>query len=221
LTTDAGTAGSVAINGGSVTTTGAQSYGEAATLGAATTLTSTGSGAITFGNTLNGAQTLAINTSGVTTFQAAVGNTTALSSITTNAGGTLVMNGGSVTTTGTQTYGEAITLGANTTLDAGSADVTLNSSIDGTYGLTVNTTGTTALNGAVGGSVALTSLTTNAGGVVLVNTPTIHTSGAQTYNDIVSLLVGSTLTGSTVTFNDAVIGTADLSVVGAAVLNAG
>jgi hypothetical protein len=37
--------------------------------------------------------------------------------VTTNANGTLIMNGGSVTTTGAQTYNDAVTLGADTTLN--------------------------------------------------------------------------------------------------------
>jgi len=64
-------------------------------------------------------------------------------------------------------------------------------------------------------------LTTNTGGMVVINTATVRTSGAQTYNDMVTLLGSTTFTGSTITFNDAVVGSADLSVVGAAVLNAG
>ena len=50
-------------NGGSVRTSGAQSYGNV-TLGAATTLTSTTNGNITLGGTVNNAQTLTINTGG-------------------------------------------------------------------------------------------------------------------------------------------------------------
>ena len=181
------------MNGSVVTTTGAQSYGEAVTLGANTTLTASG---VTFEGAVSGNHSLSVSS-------------------------TTTLNGGSVTTTGAQTYNGAMTLGANTTLNASAADVTLNSTVDGAYDFTVNTTGTTTMNGAVGGGTALTSLTTNAGGVVLVNTSTVHTSGTQTYNDMVSLLRSATLTGSTVTFNDAVIGTADLSVVGTTVLNAG
>ncbi len=191
ITTNAG--GTLVMNGRVVTTTSAQSYGEDMTLGANTTLTASG---VTFDGAVSGTHSLVVN-------------------------GSTTLSGGSVTTTGAQTYNGAMTLGANTTLNANAADVTLNSTLDGTYDLTVNTTGTTALNGAVGSTAALTSLTTNAGGVVLVNTSSVHTSGTQTYHDIVSLLGSATLTGSTVTFNDAVIGTADLSVVGAVVLNAG
>jgi hypothetical protein len=46
-----------------------------------------------------------------------VGSNQPLASIVTNAGGTLRMNGGNVTTTGQQTYNDNITLGADTVLD--------------------------------------------------------------------------------------------------------
>ena len=86
LTTNAG--GTTALNGGTVTTTGAQTYNDAVTLGADTTLTSTGGGALTLGSTVNGAQNLTLNTAGLTTLLGAVGGTTPLTTLTTNAGGT-------------------------------------------------------------------------------------------------------------------------------------
>ncbi len=104
LTTNAG--GTTAINGGSVRTMGAQTYNDAVTLGAATTITGVGN---TFAGTVNGAQTLSIIDSGTTTFGGAVGGTTALSSLTTDVGGTTALNGGSVSTTGAQTYNDAVT----------------------------------------------------------------------------------------------------------------
>ncbi|MFO0885941.1 MAG: autotransporter-associated beta strand repeat-containing protein, partial [Pirellulales bacterium] len=108
VTTNAG--GTTAINGGSVITTGAQTYNDAVTLGTGATLTSNSSGNITFVTTVNGGQTLAINTAGTTTFGGSVGGTTPLTSVTTNAGGSTAINGGSVTTTGAQTYNDAVTL---------------------------------------------------------------------------------------------------------------
>ena len=84
------------------------------TLGADTTLTSTGTGAagnITFVTTLDGAQSLAVNTSGTTTFGGIVGGTTALTSLTTDTGGSTAINGGAITTTGLQSYHDNVTLG--------------------------------------------------------------------------------------------------------------
>jgi hypothetical protein len=164
---------------------------------------------------------LTVNSTGITTFNDKVGFANALSSLTTNSGGTLVMNAGSVTTTGNQSYGEAITLSKATTLNAGPGNVTFSSTVDGGFDLTINATGSTRLDGDVGATTPLTSLTTNAGGMVLIDASTVHTSGVQTYNDMVSLLRNVTLTGSSVTFNAAVMGTGDLNLVGAAVLNGG
>jgi len=218
------TGGTLVMNGGSVTTTGAQSYGEAITLGADTTL-SAGAGNITLGSTVNdatsGSHSLTLNSTGVTTFAAALGNSAALNSVMTNAGGTLVMNGGSVTTTGAQSYGKAITLGVNTTLEAGAGAISFMGTVDGLQTLDVNSTGTTLFNQAVGATTPLSSLTTNTGGMVLIGTSAVHTTGAQTFNEVVSLPGHVSFTGSTITFNDAVVGAGDLNVVGAAVLNAG
>jgi autotransporter-associated beta strand protein len=183
LSTDAG--GTVAINGGVVNTTGLQSYGEAATLGADTTLSSTGSGAISFGNTLNGAYALAVNTSGATTFAGAVGGTTALTSLTTDAGGTVAINGGVVNTTGAQSYGESVHLGAATAL-AG-VNVALMSTVDGAVSLSITDSGTTVLGGIIGGTTPLMSLSTDALGYTHLKGASIHTTTDAVFNDIVTL----------------------------------
>jgi hypothetical protein len=113
VTTDA--PGSTNINGGSVITTGAQTYNDAVVLGANTTLTSTSSGAISLNSTVNGAFSLTVNTAGATTFAGAVGGTTALTSVTTDAPGSTAINGGSITTTTTQTYNDPVSTPAGTT----------------------------------------------------------------------------------------------------------
>src|SRR5262249_5763245 len=77
----------------------------------------------------------------------------------------------------------------------------------GTAGLTVNGTNTATFAGVVGGSVAISSLTNDAGGTTVlsrnVSTATNSggtTTGSQTYNDVVSLGAGVTLSGLNVTF---------------------
>jgi hypothetical protein len=211
LTTDAG--GTVAINGGVVNTTGAQTYGEAATLGAATVLTSTGSGAITFANTLNGAQTLAVNTSGATTFTGTVGNSTALSSLSTNAGGTVAINGEMVNTTGAQIYGEVATLGADAVLtSSNSGAITFGNTLNGAQSLSLNTAGVVTFNGAVGGTTPLTSLSTNSGGSVVVNGGLIKTTGAQTINKAITLGADTTLRGVNVALLSSVDGAQALTI---------
>src|SRR5207247_1410524 len=125
---------------------------------------STGAGAIAFTGAVNGCFNLTANSTGLTTFSAPVGGGAPLASLTTDAGGTMAINGGSVITTGAQSYNDAVTLGANTTLTStGSGTITLASTVNGAFSLTVNTAGATTLGGAVGGTTALTSLTTDAG----------------------------------------------------------
>ena len=95
------------------------------------------------GTTVNGAQTLSIVDSGTTTFNGAV----SVASLTTNAGGTTAINGGSVTTTGAQSYGDAVTLGAATTLTG--VGNSFASTVNGAQALTVNDGGLTTFGGAV------------------------------------------------------------------------
>jgi hypothetical protein len=77
---------------------------------------STGTGDASFAGTVNGTtaggQALVVNATGTTAFAAAVGGSQALASIETDAGGTTALNGGSVKTSGTQTYADAAVLGA-------------------------------------------------------------------------------------------------------------
>ena len=146
LTTD--TAGSTEIAGGRIATTGAQSYGDAVTLDANTTLSSNSVGNISFAKTLKGGFTLAVNTSGATKFSAAVGGGSPSTSLSTDAGGSTEIAGGTVDTTGGQSYGDAVTLSANTTLTStGSGDIRFLSTVDGAFRLAVNTSGITTFGG--------------------------------------------------------------------------
>jgi len=69
---------------------------------------------IVFASTVDGDHSLTVNTGGVTKFQDAVGETTDLAGLTTDADGSTQINGGLVAAT-TQTYNDAVTLGADTT----------------------------------------------------------------------------------------------------------
>ncbi|CAM8646799.1 Repeats of unknown function DUF5649 [Oxalobacteraceae bacterium] len=207
------TGGTVNLNGGAVTTTGAQTYGEAVILGTNTTLDSTGGGAINFADTINGAVELSVNTTGTTTFGGAIGGATALTSVTTDTGGTLNLNGGAVTTTGAQSYGEAVTLGVNTTLDStGGGAISFADTIDGAVQLSLNTTGTTTFGGAIGATTALSSVTTNTGGSLSLNGGSITTTGAQTYGEAVTLGVNTTLSGNNISFASTINGAQALTI---------
>ena len=212
VTTDA--PGATQLNGGSVTTTGAQTYNDAATLGANTTLVSGAGGDITFARTLDSAtsgtpETLAIDTAGRTIFGGTVGATNALASVTTDAPGTTQLNGGSVTTTGAQTYNDAVTLGADTTLASTGTGAlafygTLDSTPGGAFALTLNTGGLTFFNQAVGNAAPLAGLITDSGGTTQFNMPVgplagVKVSGPVTINDaVVFTATGASLAQPTV-----------------------
>jgi hypothetical protein len=238
------TIGKTVIAGGSVETQGAQTYNDAVTLQQNTVLTSTANGNVTFNSTVDaaaaGGQSLTVNTGGTTTFgnnagDDRVGTTNALSSLTTDAGGSTVFNVAaantpSVTTSGAQTYNDAVTLQQNTVLTStASGNVTFNSTVDavaaGGQSLTVNTGGTTTFgdnagDDRVGATNALSSLTTDAGGSTVFNIDpasvafnadpevvpavngSVRTTGAQTYSDDVRIDRDTKLvtTNSDVTF---------------------
>jgi fibronectin-binding autotransporter adhesin len=159
--------GTTNLNTASVSTSGGQTYSGAVTLGAGTTLASSGSGAIGFGSTVNGAHGLTVNTGGTTSFAGAVGGTTALTSLSTDAGGSTML-GSNVTTSGAQAYNDAVALGADLTLATANGAVSFGSTVDNATAtkraLTVNAgTGAVTFTGALGANGALTSLVTHSG----------------------------------------------------------
>ncbi len=200
LTTNAD--GTTRINGGAITTTSTQAFNDVAVLGADTILAG---GSVAFGSTLNSdstARNLTINTSGggLTTFNGSVGGAAPLASLTTNGDGSTRLNGGVIRTTGDQSFGDGVILGADTTLTAN--DITFSSTIDSTAllsaaALTVNssTNGITTFNGNVGSTQALKSLTTNADGKSRIGASiTTGAAGSQSYGDAVLIFRNSVLT---------------------------
>ena len=203
LSTDKG--GSTYINAGSITTTGTQTYGDAVTLLGATTLASKSSGKagdITFSGTLDGAQALIVNTAGKTTFGNIVGGAVALTSIFTDSPGLVDINAGSITTTGSQTYNELVTLGANTELR------TL-STLPGTLVTLAQVSGNT-YNLKVDGNTSLTGQVSNVSDLEITGTAlvaaNVTTNGTQTYTGLVTLAANAALTGTTPTFTTGVTG---------------
>jgi autotransporter-associated beta strand protein len=185
LTTDTG--GNTRIDGGSVTTTGAQTYNDAVLLGAGTTLTSTGGGDIGFASTLNGAFDLAVDTAGTTTF----GGSTTLASLSTDAPGTSAVNGGSVTTTGAQTYNDPVNLGMDTTLTAGAASTS--AAIDNKgFSLNISTTATWTAGGAISGAGGLID---SGPGTLILTTASIYQGGTSVNGG--TLLVNNTIGSGT------------------------
>jgi hypothetical protein len=87
--------------------------------------------------------------------------------LTTDAGGTTQLNG-NVTTTGSQTYEDAVTIANNPILSG--SDITFNNTVDGSSDLTVNAvSGNVTFNGAVGNLSAIGNLTANSTGTTAFN----------------------------------------------------
>ena len=180
LSTDAG--GSTVISGGAVTTAGVQSFQDGVRLGADTILTGAG---ISFGSTLDSdgtARNLTVNDSGTTVFGGPVGTVSALAGLSTDAAGTTRISGGGVTTTGTQTYLDAVLLGADAVLDGTGIlfSSTLNS-FGANRDLTVTGAGATTFSQPVGGILALGDLSVAAGRTSAINGGGVTTTGAQSY----------------------------------------
>ena len=81
-----------------------------------------------------------------------------LAASTTDALGTTAINGGSVATSGHQTYGDAVQLGADTVFATSVGDVTFSNTVSGAGKLTVNAAGTATFHGGnLGGQLAVNS----------------------------------------------------------------
>ncbi|MFY1910347.1 filamentous hemagglutinin N-terminal domain-containing protein [Achromobacter xylosoxidans] len=209
-----------------VATTGAQQYNGATTLrgayttanGAfgvdgATTLASTvsvttGSGAVAFTGAMSGANALTVTSIGTTTYGGAVD----IASLNQAGSGGTAINGGSVTTSGTQTYVGHVTLGEDAVLTG--ATVTLANGADGAHALEID--GTALLTGAIGATTKLASLTVD--GAATLNAGSIATTGNQRYKGAVTLSGDHTLSTTTggVAFDGALDGAHDLHVVSTA-----
>ena len=166
---------------GNVTTTGAQTYNSAVTLGATGTLT-TSNNAVDFASTVNaataGVQGLTVAAGNATVaFNDVVGGTAALASLTVTGPTTLARN---VTTTGAQTYNSAVTLGSSNTLQTTDTAITLNAPVvGGANTLTLSSgAGAQTLSGIVTSGDLVLSTT---GGVTLDAGTYIITGGANPY----------------------------------------
>ncbi|HQL32775.1 MAG TPA: hypothetical protein PK969_05930, partial [Treponemataceae bacterium] len=218
--------GTTSINTTAITSTGTQSYGDAAgtdtiTLGADTTLTGS---TITFNAPLAGAaHTLAITGNAV--FGDSTGDDTAAGLATLAVSGTANINTSAVSSTGTQTYGDTtgsdtITLGANTTLTG--STVTFNAPVAAAaHSLAI--AGNAVFGDSNGDDTATGLATLWVSGTTNINTTAISATGAHTYGDTtgtdtITLGANTTLTGSTVTFNAPLAGAAHtLAITGNAV----
>ena len=139
----------VGANGALVVTAGAASYAGVVTLGASASMG--GNGSLTLSGVMNdvaaGTSTLTQTGSGTLTLSNTVGSTNALAAIVTSAGQTTAIDGGSVRTTGAQTYGGTVTTGGATTLTStGGGNITANHANNDFNGnLAISTGGTASI----------------------------------------------------------------------------
>ena len=155
-------------------------------------LVKTGSGTLTLGgaNTYTGATTVSAGTLAVTANNAlgtnaagtsvAVGATLDLRNVAYTTTEAVILNGGTLaTSTGTSSLAGPVTLGAASSVEVAGTQLTLNGALNnGGFGLTVNGSGNTLLNGVVSGAGGLTKL--GAGTLTLAGTNTY--AGATTVN---------------------------------------
>ncbi|HTW34186.1 MAG TPA: hypothetical protein VMD53_06190, partial [Rhizomicrobium sp.] len=215
--------GTTDINTDLIHTSGTQLYSGAVTLSSDSTVEGS---TVTFDSTLDGAHDFGVEGNAV--FDGEVGQNAALHNL--GVSGTAYINTDKITASNEQDYGGAVQLESNSTLTVTNGDLNFDSTVDGGYALTLNSTGASGLvsfNDTVGSNAPLASLTINATKAEFVTTPaeTVVTVGAQTYNAPVALYVFSgnalDLTGSTITFDSTVTAElpASLNITGNAVFD--
>ena len=176
-----------------ISTTNAQTYNSAVTLGADATLTSVNGSGITFASTVDGAQALTIaDNSGAVLFAGTVGSNITLSSLTVGVGDPTTLS--AVSTSNSQLYNSAVTLGADSTLTSVNASgITFGSTVDGAHALTIaGDDGSVTFDAAVGSHIALTSLTVGLNDATTLQN--VSTSGDQVYNSTITLTQNTNLT---------------------------
>ncbi|MDD2777142.1 MAG: autotransporter-associated beta strand repeat-containing protein [Gallionella sp.] len=184
----------------------AASFGGGIYLGSASSINAS-AGNMTLSGAIDGAFGLDVLGGGTLTLGGRVGNTTPLASLTSAVGTTLNLNGGVVTTSGTQTYNGTTTFGVATTLAAGNLAVngafaagannlTLNSGGTVTETGTISTTGLLTVRSAGGTTLdkanaigSLNATNTTSGDIILSNTAaTLNLTGInQTGAGVVSV----------------------------------
>ncbi|MFY7959889.1 MAG: beta strand repeat-containing protein, partial [Elsteraceae bacterium] len=202
-----------AVIAGVLATTVSQNHGNLILLSNATLSTVNSTVSITSsveGTTAGGQSlTIAAGTGGVS-LPTAIGNTTALSSLTRTGSG-LTTLGGTIVTTGTQNFGGAVTTTTATAFSTSNADVTFTGALNGSSALNFITgVGTVTFAGGAGGTTALTALTVGRSAL----SGTIVTTGAQSYTTATRLLADVQLstTNASVGFSGALQGPGSLAI---------
>jgi hypothetical protein len=182
--------GSVALTAGGAGSTLTISNAISSTSG---DITLTAADALTLNGSVSTTGALVLNAGGATTLNLSLSG---FASLTTDAAGTTAINGGSVTTTGAQTYHDAVTLGNATNL-TGTA-ITFDSTVDNNGNLlTATNSGAGLFTGSISGGGGFTQA--GAGTTTLAAT-NLYT-GATTIN-AGTLLVNGSIASATTTVNN-------------------
>ena len=120
------------------------------------------------------------------------------SSLTVNGNSTI---GNSIYTNGSQYFSGAVTLSSNTVISGN--DIIFNSTINGSYSLTINDNGNTNFNKNIGEINNLESISISSN-TININSNIITTIGSQTYNKAVILSTSSILNGNNIIFNETI-----------------
>ncbi|MHB1768001.1 MAG: two-partner secretion domain-containing protein, partial [Phycisphaerae bacterium] len=167
------TGGSISISTGGtvITNAGGQTFSGPMILASNTILADTASGNIAFQSTVdatsNGGESLTVNTAGVTSFAGAVGSSKSLANLDLAGNGAITINGGTVTTAGSQTFTGTLTLGANTTFQS-AGNLTFGAVTGQGFNITADASGAASVI-TLGGAVTDTNSSSNNGGTVIVN----------------------------------------------------
>jgi len=152
----AGIGGAGALQG-----TGAASLAGPVTLASGSTVGAGVGATLALNGAVNGAAALDLVGGGTIALGNTVGNATPLASLTQSAATTLNINGGLVSTTGTQTYNGAVATAGPTTLQTAGGSITANGAVTATAG---------TLNLAAGaGNVTMTNAANNFGAVTVAS----------------------------------------------------
>ncbi|MBL8764426.1 MAG: hypothetical protein JNM07_09175, partial [Phycisphaerae bacterium] len=188
------------LAGGSITTTGAQTYAGKLSLAADTTLDGASVAALKSINSATAAslRKLTIRAAGPKALSGSIGDVNPLSELISTGGGTDTFTGTTINTSGPITFNDPLILTADTTINDGSGSgVFFNSTIDSLdstpRALTVNSGAVTRFSGRVGATNPIASLITDAPGSTEINvstsnpSATINATGPVVFNDPVSL----------------------------------
>ena len=192
--------GGVTTLSGSVITSGSQTYLDAVSLLRNTKLTAS---TVTTGSTVTGKG--GDRSLGVVGNLVVGGNVATVRNLTVT--GTTAVNAASVSTTGLQSYGGLVTLGAPTVTLGGTAP-TFSAGISGAgNNLTLDFSQTTAIDGAT--FTGIRDIASQGGGTTTL-TGALVTSGSQAFREPVSLAGATVLQGTSIAFDSTVDGAKNL-----------